>query len=60
VGPPALECRDVREVRWRRKKKGCCALARWSCQAAERRSGGEGGTVESAVTEAARACGGAS
>ena len=56
--PHALEGRSGREARWRGGKTGYCALARWRCRLAEQRGRGDGGTVESAVTEAARACGG--
>jgi hypothetical protein len=53
VGPRALEGRDGREAQWRGRKMGYCALARWRCRLAERRSCGEGGVVESVVAEAA-------
>jgi hypothetical protein len=54
-----LEHRSEWEARWRGMKMGCCTLERWRCRLAERKSGGEGSAVESAVAEAARACGGA-
>jgi hypothetical protein len=58
AGPHTLEGHDRREE-WRRgRKTGCCALARWRYRLAEQRGGGEGGAVESAAAEAARACGG--
>jgi hypothetical protein len=58
AGPRALEGRGGREARWRGRKMGCYALARWRCWLEKRRSRGEGGAVESAVAKAARACGG--
>jgi hypothetical protein len=59
AGPRALEGRGGREAWWRGRKMGCYALARWRCWLAKRRSRGEGGAVESSVTKAAQACGGA-
>jgi hypothetical protein len=60
VGSRALEGRGVRVARWRRRKTGYCALARWRCRLAERRGGGECGhrgnvgAQQSVVAEAAR------
>ena len=54
VGPRALEGCGMREVHWRGRKMGCRALARRRCRPTERRRGGEGSAVESAVAGAVR------
>jgi hypothetical protein len=60
VGPRALEGRDVQEAVVEREEDGLLPLAWWRCQLAGRTDSGERGAVESAVTEAAWACGDAS
>jgi hypothetical protein len=37
VGPRALEGHAGREARWRGRKTGCCALARWRVGSLRRR-----------------------